>query len=383
VAAFVLLLVTGSYGEDEAVQPPLSSYRSLATRLLERARVAIHEGDLSEARKLLFAADRLDVSWNPGDDTPQKVLQTVLKREVVASALSNFDDDAPLETIQISNTMSGALKPETQAWNSVLPTAGWTPIELKSGFSSGTEERISQPRKTSNQHPIEVNPLRLTESERGEPLSGVGLEGRAQAGHINFRPSHRPLLKGRPEQLQRAISSRVSDVSSNNSLISTTLQDIIRNRPESVMVVFMSIPPDTPIDSNRNRTVNESTLGVQAGSEEVPRLHEPASDEPASDEPASDEPASDSALSAGDQADTSPGFLFFAIPLFLAVALIYVYRNLIRSVPVYMRKLSKNWIRPVVPDSKDPEQVDTDTQELRSFVADALAYNKGLKNTLA
>jgi hypothetical protein len=122
VAAFVLLFVTRSYGEDEAVQPPLSSYRPLATRLLERARAAIHEGDLSEARRLLFAADRLDVNWHLGDDTPQKVLQTLLGKEADADDLVVNNPVLSVDRIPVNVTPNiGHLKrtsnrPEPDRW---------------------------------------------------------------------------------------------------------------------------------------------------------------------------------------------------------------------------------------------------------------------------
>lgn len=131
VAAFLLLLVTRSYGEDEAVQPPLSSYRPLAIRLLERARAAIHEGDLSEARKLLFAADRLDVNWNPGDDTPQKVLQALLGKEADADDLVVNNPVLSVDHIPVNVTPNiGHLKrtsnrPEPDRW---MGNFGWQAV---------------------------------------------------------------------------------------------------------------------------------------------------------------------------------------------------------------------------------------------------------------
>ena len=249
------LPVAASEGDaaDAAAEEQFRDYRPLAGRLLIQARAAIDSGHFNNARSLLAAANRLNVAWKSGEDTPQSVLLSLLEKEH-----SNWKQAAHLQIgdKQATGNQAGAVTTENgnsattsarRRWPVIMawqPANSVTDVNLNGnhaqpavslGRSKPLEWRRLKDSSGKNRNlpdPVEIGSRVTTEGDQVDdaPVADQDKSSLQQAYPIL------PLdqsLDSQPELTNEAFLARLQKV-----LVQGTLEKL----PDSAVVVMLPVP---------------------------------------------------------------------------------------------------------------------------------------------
>ncbi|MCH7686988.1 MAG: hypothetical protein IH899_09955, partial [Planctomycetes bacterium] len=187
--------VSGTQGGAVAQDPRTASRnRAAARQFLDQARQLAAKGDLKSARSLAQSADRFPVQWGPGEETPQKFLQSLPSGNAASSRYNRFDSNAGYSSIK---TADGITSPGS---GSGVRFADYTaPSNASSGNRSGygtfgniipLSAEQTQPFSAGNALP----------GNSGTDLSGLSPKQRAVA---LIRQARQDIQAGRYEEARR------------------------------------------------------------------------------------------------------------------------------------------------------------------------------------